>query len=82
MLAGVVPKELSSSVANNLVNEIMNNREGHFATGLVGIPVFTEWAIKNQATELMYSMLKKERLSWIHVHDRQRRYNHLGTLER
>ena len=60
MLAGVVPKELISLVANNLVNEIMKNREGHFATGLVGIPVFTEWAVKNQATELMYSMLKKK----------------------
>jgi len=60
MLAGVVPDSLTGAVTNSLVNEIKNNREGHFATGLVGIPVFTEWAIKSQATELMYSMLKKK----------------------
>ena len=60
MLAGVVPVELTGAVTKSLVNEIENNRKGHFATGLVGIPVFTEWAIKNQATELMYSMLKKK----------------------
>ncbi len=59
LLTGVVPESLTNAVTNSLVKEIMVNREGHFATGLVGIPVFTEWAVKNQATELMYSMLKK-----------------------
>ncbi len=60
MLAGVVPEELTGAVTKSLINEIENNREGHFATGLVGIPVFTEWAVKNQATDLMHSMLKKK----------------------
>lgn len=60
MLAGVVPSELTSAVTKSLFTEIEQNRDGHFATGLVGIPVFTEWAVKNQATELMYSMLKKK----------------------
>jgi len=59
-LAGVVPGELTTAVTKSLVNEIENNRGGHFACGLVGIPVFTEWAVKNQATDLMYSMLKKK----------------------
>jgi alpha-L-rhamnosidase len=60
MLAGVVPKELTYEVTKSLVNDIKNIRDGHFACGLVGIPVFTEWAIKNQAVDLMYSMLKRK----------------------
>ncbi len=60
MLAGVVPEELVGAVTKTLISEIEDNRAGHFACGLVGIPVFTEWAIKNNAADLMYSMLKKK----------------------
>ena len=60
MLAGVVPKELAGAVTQSLFNETENNRSGHLACGLVGIPILTEWAIKNQAVDLMYSMLKKK----------------------
>ena len=42
------------------MNEIEINHNGHFACGLVGIPVFTEWAVKNRKSDLMYSMLKKK----------------------
>ena len=59
MLAGVVPDGLISAVTQSLVAET-KNREGHLSTGLVGIPVLAEWAVKNQAAELMYSMLKKK----------------------
>lgn len=60
LLAGVVPEEFTTEVTKSLINEITNNHNGHFATGLVGVPVFTEWAIKNHEVELMYSMLKKK----------------------
>jgi len=60
MLAGVVPNDLIGAVTQSLVNETENNRAGHLACGLVGIPVLTEWAVKNQAADLMYSMLKKK----------------------
>lgn len=60
MLAGVVPQDLIDSVTQSLLNETKNNRAGHFSCGLVGIPVLTEWAVKNQAVDLMYSMLKKK----------------------
>ena len=59
LLAGAVPEDLSDLVKKSLIEEIENNH-GHFATGLVGIPVFTEWAVKNHEAELMYSMLKKK----------------------
>jgi alpha-L-rhamnosidase len=59
LLTGVVPEELTQKINKALAEEITVNRNGHFACGLVGIPVFTEWAIKSNAAELMYSMLKK-----------------------
>jgi len=60
MLAGVVPDDLTSAVTQSLVNETEKNRSGHFACGLVGIPVLTEWSVKTQSADLMYSMLKKK----------------------
>lgn len=59
MIAGVVPEDRMKDVEKSLYNETKINRKGHFSCGLVGIPVITEWAIKNKAVELMYSMLKK-----------------------
>ena len=59
LLAGIVPDSLSSRVRQNLLDFILKDRNGHFACGLVGIPVFTEWATQNHETGLMYSMLKK-----------------------
>jgi alpha-L-rhamnosidase len=59
LLSGVAPDSVSESVRKNLINEIKINHNGHIACGLVGIPVFTEWAVKNRQVNLMYSMLKK-----------------------
>jgi len=58
MLAGVVPEELTGAVTQSLIRET-EKRDGHLATGLVGIPVLTEWAIRDQAADLIYAMLKK-----------------------
>jgi len=60
MLAGVVPEDLKKAVTQSLIHETEVNRNGHLATGLVGIPVLTEWVVENQAADLMYSMLKKK----------------------
>ena len=59
LLSGVVPDSLKLKVTNSLQNEIVVNHKGHIATGLVGIPVFTEWAVKNHASDLFFNMLKK-----------------------
>jgi alpha-L-rhamnosidase len=60
LLAGVVPDSLIRTVKKELYDVIGINHTGHFACGLVGIPVFTEWAVKNRESDLMYSMLKKK----------------------
>jgi alpha-L-rhamnosidase len=59
MIAGVVPQEKLEDVKKSFYDETEVNRNGHFACGLVGLPVITEWAVKNRAPGLMYSMLKK-----------------------
>jgi len=59
LLTRIVPDSLVQKVIKTLDNEIIINRKGHIATGLVGIPIFTEWAIKNHSADLFYNMLKK-----------------------
>ena len=59
LLMQIVPELLKTKVVHSLQDEITINRKGHFATGLVGIPVFTEWAVKSHAVNLFYNMLKK-----------------------
>ncbi|MDR1865129.1 MAG: glycoside hydrolase family 78 protein [Bacteroidales bacterium] len=59
MLAQVTPEHLKAQVTESLFRETEQNRQGHIGCGLVGIPVVTEWAIKNRQPDFMYSMLKK-----------------------
>lgn len=59
LLAGIVPDSLIPHVRQNLLDFTIKERGGHFASGLVGIPVFTEWATVNHEADLLYSMLKK-----------------------
>jgi alpha-L-rhamnosidase len=60
LLRQIVPEPLISSVTDSLYTVIKIKHNGNIACGLVGIPVFTEWAIKNHAVELFYTMLKKK----------------------
>ena len=60
LLAGIVPDSLTVKVKENLKDLILNKHKGHFACGLVGIPVFTEWAVINQEADLFCSMLLKK----------------------
>ena len=59
MLAKVTPKEEIPYVENTLYQVTENRFKGHLSTGLVGIPIITEWAIKNKKADFMYQMLKK-----------------------
>ncbi|MDR1154516.1 MAG: glycoside hydrolase family 78 protein [Bacteroidales bacterium] len=59
LLAGVTPPHLVAEVTQSLVRET-ENRKGHLACGLVGIPVLTEWAIRNHRPDFIYGMLKKK----------------------
>lgn len=59
MLAGVTPQAEIADIQKTLFDVTADRFKGHLSAGLVGIPVITEWAIKNRQSDFMYSMLKK-----------------------
>ena len=59
MLVGATPESCQEAVRAALFRETEERFKGHIATGLVGIPVITQWATENGEAEFMYGMLKK-----------------------
>ncbi|MBQ6576475.1 MAG: family 78 glycoside hydrolase catalytic domain [Bacteroidales bacterium] len=59
MLVGVTPTELESKVTEVLKERTANQYKGHLVTGLVGVPVITEWATLNGECDWFYSLLKQ-----------------------
>lgn len=59
MLVGAVPDSLYDSVKRKLISVVKQKCTGHIGCGLVGVPILTEWAIRNKEVDLIYQMLKK-----------------------
>lgn len=59
LLVGVVPDELKEQVIQTLKERTETLYGGHLATGLVGIPVITEWATQAGECDWLYGMLKR-----------------------
>ena len=59
LLVGVVPPELEQQVVKTLKERTETLYNGHLATGLVGIPVLTEWATRTGECDWLYGMLKQ-----------------------
>lgn len=59
MLVGVTPKSERGRVVQSLKARTEQLYKGHLVTGLVGIPVLTEWATLHHEADWMYSMLKQ-----------------------
>ncbi|MDR2086873.1 MAG: glycoside hydrolase family 78 protein [Dysgonamonadaceae bacterium] len=59
MLVGVTPANLYAGVKTQLLERTANRDRGHIGGGLVGVPIITEWAIRNHAADMMYTLLKK-----------------------
>lgn len=59
LLVGAVPETLMSSVVAQLKERTAALYNGHLATGLVGIPVLTEWATLSQECDWLYGLLKQ-----------------------
>ena len=59
MLVGVVPDSLYGTVKDEMLARSANLYKGHIAAGLVGVPVVTDWAVRNKAADFMYGMLKQ-----------------------
>ena len=59
MLVGATPDNMIQEITNTLYTETENRFKGHLSGGLVGVPIITEWATKNNNADFMYNMLKK-----------------------
>ena len=59
MLVKATPADSVDIVKQTLYKETAQRFKGHLSTGLVGVPVLTQWAIENGEAEFMYQMLKK-----------------------
>lgn len=59
MRVGVVPDSLYNKVKDQLLARSAKEYNGHIAVGLVGVPILTDWAIRNREADFMYGMLKQ-----------------------
>ena len=59
LLVGAVPEDLVARTVAVLKERTQSVHGGHLATGLVGIPVLAEWAVKARECDWMYGMLKQ-----------------------
>jgi alpha-L-rhamnosidase len=60
LLLGIVPDSLKARVTASLTSQILEKDNGHLATGLVGLPVMTQWVTSNEASEMMHEMMTKK----------------------
>lgn len=59
MLVGVVPESEYDTVMKNMLAITEDKHKGHIAVGLVGVPILTEWAVRNKQVDFFYRMMKK-----------------------
>ncbi len=59
LLVGVVPDSLKERVVAVLKERTETVYGGHLATGLVGVPVLTEWATREGECDWLYCLLKQ-----------------------
>lgn len=59
MLAGVVPPEIYDKVSDKLTTDSYGRYNAHIAAGLFGVPVFTEWTIRDRKAGLMAAILRQ-----------------------
>lgn len=59
MLVGIVPDDVKPSLLETLKKRTADVYGGNLSTGLVGVPVITEWATLEREVEFMYGMLKE-----------------------
>ena len=59
LLVGVVPDSLKEKTVTVLKERTENVYGGHLATGLVGVPVLTEWATRDGECDWLYGLLKQ-----------------------
>ena len=59
LFVGATPENLQKQANKSLKDLTYNRFEGHFFTGLVGIPILTQWLTRAGEAQMMYDMLKQ-----------------------
>ena len=60
MQADIVPdSQTRQTVKDKLIADSYGKYKSHIAVGLVGVPIFTEWAIRERQTDLMATILRQ-----------------------
>lgn len=59
ILVGATPDSLQNRVEEKMIDMTTQRYNGHIACGLVGVPILTEWAIRNRKVDFIYQLLKK-----------------------
>lgn len=59
MNIGLMPKDMRPAVRHKTIQLCRTRDNSHIGVGLVGVHVFTEWAIREGESELMYDILKQ-----------------------
>ena len=59
LFVGATPENLRDKVNNTLKKDIYGRWQGHLFTGLVGVPIVTQWLTKAGEAQVMYDMLKQ-----------------------
>lgn len=61
MLADVVPdSQTRQTVKDKLIADSYDKYKSHIAVGLMGVPIFTEWAIRERQANLMVTILRQQ----------------------
>lgn len=59
LLAGVTPDSLKVVVESTLMQVTADQFKGHLSTGLVGVPIITQWATREEKSNFLFQMLKQ-----------------------
>ena len=61
LLMGVAPDSIThQAVKEQLLKAIHGKYKDHIAVGLMGVPIFTEWCIRERQADLMATLLRQE----------------------
>ena len=60
LLMGIPPDSITAAaVKTKLINDCHDKYHDHIAAGLMGVPVFTEWCIRERQADLMATILRQ-----------------------
>ena len=61
LLLGIPPDSATTAtVKSQLIKDCHGKYRDHIAAGLMGVPIFTEWCIRERQTDLMATILRQE----------------------